>query len=447
MLKKQKIIMVFIIVFIIICIILLASLHILKNKENQNPEDAHNNEIEIINVTEDPENYENFYTEGMYDKKLKNTSITTDYFTIKAIINNYINYVSYGNTRELMHCLSKNYINEYNITENNVLQKSNIKKVNDTRIYISLYIEDILEAQQNESKVAYIVNSKYRFSNETTYTSLYTIVVLDTNKKLYEIYPEEYVQEKGYDKLVVGDILSINRIELTEENNQKFSYVSATNRDLAVELFDNWKELVLYDKSNAYNKLNSEYKNSKFKNYESFKNYLTDQKYIPRINEYRTYSTTDYIDYVCTDQYNNYYIFRQQGGVMRYSVFLDSYTVELDTFKQNYDNGEESTKLAIQIGKFKQMLNSKDYNAIYNKLNNTFKQNNYSTVTKLENDLSKNIYDINTITIEDYSQNEDYYVCECLLQNQKNTNEQKNMTVVIKLIDSNNFEMSFSFNK
>ena len=40
----------------------------------------------------------------------------------------------------------------------------------------------------------------------------------------------------------------------------------------------------------------------------------------------------------------------------------------------------------------------------------------------------------------------DFYVYECELQNRSNTNEKKNMTVVIKLGEGTDFTMSFSFN-
>ena len=90
------------------------------------------------------------------------------------------------------------------------------------------------------------------------------------------------------------------------------------------------------------------------------------------------------------------------------------------------------------------MLNTKDYNAIYKKLNATFRNNNYKNINQLAQYLQKKTYDINTIAVEDIEKNGDYYVCSCTLTNQKNEQEEKNMTIMIKLIDDNNFEMSFN---
>ena len=38
-----------------------------------------------------------------------------------------------------------------------------------------------------------------------------------------------------------------------------------------------------------------------------------------------------------------------------------------------------------------------------------------------------------------------YYICDCVLRNQENDKEYKDMTIIMKLVDDNNFEMSFSF--
>ena len=269
------------------------------------------------------------------------------------------------------------------------------------------------------------------------------IVLDDTNEK-YVLFPDEYLKKKNYSNLKENDILKLDNTILSSEKVTSFSRVSLDDKEYSNELFAEWKEKIIYDKKDAYSKLNNQYKEKRFSNYNSFTDYLSNKKYIPTINQYRVYSKDDYTDYICTDQYNNYYIFRVQGGVMRYTVFLDNYTVELESFKENYDKSDDSGKIAIQTGKFKQMLNLKDYNAIYSKLNEKFKDNNFKTVSDLKKYLDEKIYNINTIEIQEITQKDDYYVCNGVIRNQQNQNEQKSIVIAIKLIGSNEFELSFS---
>lgn len=439
-----------IVICVIVIIILLISIIILFNfsKDDGNIGVENNSSIEQgVGNTEIIEDDE-ISIEIKNDNTLQYVKNREKYFNIKKIYNKYLTQIADNNGDILLKMFSEDYLKVHNLNSDNIVESTGIKIISDPRklgAYTPM-ISDMLMAETSNNIEIYFVYGKYLLKSTGEINNLNLMVILDNSNMLYDIYPYSYMIEKQYNTLSINDKIEIENYVIIDRGSNKVASESTSDTDMANYLFEDWVDRYLYDTESAYAQLNTKYSSKRFKNYSDFQTYLNNLGYIPQINEYRTYSTTDYTDYICTDQYNNYYIFRQQGGIMRYTLFLDSYTVELDTFKQNYDNGEDRTKIAIQIGKFKQMLNSKDYNAIYNKLNNTFKQNNYSTVTKLENYLSKNIYDINTITIEDYSQNEDYYVCECLLQNQKNTNEQKNMTIVIKLIDSNNFEMSFSIN-
>ena len=224
-------------------------------------------------------------------------------------------------------------------------------------------------------------------------------------------------------------------------------YDTESDKKIANSYFSNYSELLEYYPEEAYNRLDSEYKNARYKSLEAFKEYVSKISYTiytMNINKYKVHKTDNYTDYLCTDQYNNYYIFREKDGIMNYTVFLDSYTVDLDVFKENYEKASNEEKVSLNVGKFKQMLNTKDYNAIYNKLNETFRKNNFSTVSKLEEYLKKNTYEINSIKVENKNQQNDYYVCECTLVDQTNTEQTKKMTIMIKLLDNNNFSMSFS---
>ena len=439
--NKRKILKYLIIIVTIICIVCLTIL-VKLNKEILNKEKLEKNEIQELGQVE----YENVITEQEEkdtSRKLRYTDNRTNYFTVRGLVQNYISESAYRSTDKIMSMLSNDYINKYKVTEDNVFSNIDISPIKNNKIYLVYNTDEILESEQENYIFSYLVSIKYRMSNSTQYANTRVLVIIDKQKLKYEIYPYKYILDNHLENLKAGEKLELE-ISSLPEDAQKFSYQEKNNRELANELFEDWKEKIIYDKKDAYSKLSNQYKEKRFSNYNSFTDYLSNKKYIPTINQYRVYSKDDYTDYICTDQYNNYYIFRVQGGVMRYTVFLDNYTVELESFKENYDKSDDSGKIAIQTGKFKQMLNLKDYNAIYSKLNEKFKDNNFKTVSDLKKYLDEKIYNINSIEIQEIAQKDDYYVCNGVIKNQQNQNEQKNIVIAIKLISSNEFELSFS---
>lgn len=439
--NKRKILKYLIIIVTIICIVCLTIL-VKLNKERLNKEKSEKNEIQELEQVE----YENVITEQEEkdtSRKLRYTDNRTNYFTVRGLVQNYISESAYRSTDKIMSMLSNDYINKYKVTEDNVFSNIDISPIKNNKIYLVYNTDTILESEQENYILSYLVSIKYRMSNSEQYINTKVLVIIDKQKLKYEIYPYKYILDNHLENLKAGEKLELE-ISSLPEDAQKFSYQEKNNRELANELFEDWNEKIIYDKQDAYSKLNNQYKEKRFSNYNSFNDYLSNKKYIPTINQYRVYNKDNYTDYICTDQYNNYYIFRVQGGVMRYTVFLDNYTVSLDTFKENYDNGEEENKVSIQVGKLKQMINLGDYNAIYSKLNGTFKNNNFKSISDLKNYLDKNLYERNSIVIENIIQKDGYYACECTVTNLNNTSEVKNMNIMVKLIDFENYEISFN---
>ena len=448
--KLQKKILIFIGILLFIIILIFLKLNNEKNNTINNEVIVNINEITNNSIVDEERNGEIAYEgpEVINDiKKLKNVKDKTTYFTLDALYQNFINLIANERKQELMSVISSKYIKEYNINESNILNIMKIPKITNNNQYYKIIILDMLTAQIDQKTSLYIIKGKGRIvGNEDSFE--YNIMIeIDEDQGVYSVYPYKYLKDKGYDKLKEGSIINYTANNIIKNENNEFVYNLKDDLEMAKKYFSNYAELLAYYKEEAYSKLNSKYIEKKFSNKQSFYNYLDKIKYTiytMQINEYRVYSTQEYTDYICTDQYNNYYIFRQQDGIMNYTVYLDLYTTELDSIKEYYIKANDETKLVIQIGKFNQMLNTKDYDAIYNKLNKTFKENNFSSVEKLESYLKTNTYEINTISIEETAIQEEYYICSCVLTNQLNKEQSKKINVVLKLVDSNNFEISFS---
>ena len=443
--KKQKLIlaiMSLIVIFIIILLLMLNS----KSKENMEV-NSNADEINIFGEKDYDNTIYKDYNKSEINKKLEALDIYSRYNLVDSISNKYIQNTGLQQADILLKMLATDYKEKYKINKENVLKiKTDIPMLKGKEEYKTI-LTSAIGAQVEKNIYVYIVKGVGRVTGTEKRFEYNILIEIDEEEATYAIYPDQYIKDKEYDKLKIGSTINYDVNKITRNDNNEFMYDTESDKKIANSYFSNYSELLEYYPEEAYNRLDSEYKSERYKSLEAFKEYVSKISYTiytMNINKYKVHKTDNYTDYLCTDQYNNYYIFREKDGIMNYTVFLDSYTVDLDVFKENYEKASDEEKVSLNVGKFKQMLNTKDYNTIYNKLNETFRKNNFSTVSKLEEYLKKNTYEINSIKVENKTQQNDYYVCECTLVDQTNTEQTKKMTIMIKLLDNNNFSMSFS---
>lgn len=443
--KKQKLIlaiMSLIVIFIIILLLMLNS----KSKENMEV-NSNADEINIFGEKDYNNTIYKDYNKSEINKKLEALDIYSRYNLVDSISNKYIQNTGLQQADILLKMLATDYKEKYKINKENVLKiKTDIPMLKGKEEYKTI-LTSAIGAQVEKNIYVYIVKGVGRVTGTEKRFEYNILIEIDEEEATYAIYPDQYIKDKEYDKLKIGSTINYDVNKITRNDNNEFMYDTESDKKIANSYFSNYSELLEYYPEEAYNRLDSEYKSERYKSLEAFKEYVSKISYTiytMNINKYKVHKTDNYTDYLCTDQYNNYYIFREKDGIMNYTVFLDSYTVDLDVFKENYEKASDEEKVSLNVGKFKQMLNTKDYNTIYNKLNETFRKNNFSTVSKLEEYLKKNTYEINSIKVENKTQQNDYYVCECTLVDQTNTEQTKKMTIMIKLLDNNNFSMSFS---
>ena len=199
----------------------------------------------------------------------------------------------------------------------------------------------------------------------------------------------------------------------------------------------------------AYNKLDEEYKNKRFKSVEMYEAYIKNNKdRIERISlqKYTIDYKENYNQHICIDNFGNYYIF-EETSPMQYTVLLDSYTVPTDEFINRYNSSNEKLKAAMNVQKFIEMVNNKDYESINNVLADGFKKQ-YSINQNNCNKLINNIfYDLNSLKSATGELQGNYYVIKCEILNEENYNESKKINFIVSLKENLNFEIAFSENK
>lgn len=442
--KKIKIL---IIIFIIIIIALVGAIYMLnRNTKEEIVSNTVNNELS-------QQELEDELQQGVVGKADENPILSaSDYMTLKRCVTSFFNTINqkspayYGKDGERtstaedvaemeLRLLSENYIKKNNITTQNINQY--IYHISTGTFFIPTQVKKFYETERVNS---FVIKGLVEDMNYKPMMEVLLILNIDTSQATYSI--EILKNDQNINSIAPTKLEKIDKNDMNE-----FEYLQITEENIINELTDVFKKAVLGYPEVFYNQfLAEDYKQAKFTNVNDFKEYVARNKdLIGQINikEYIKEDNGNTTQYILVDQYQNRYIINYKS-LVNYKTYLDYYTTEINTFKKSYEEAENEAKVGIQINKMNQMLNMKDYNAIYKKLNATFRSNHYSTVSQLAEYLQKNSYEINTIELDEREENGDYYICQCILKNQKNEQEEKNMTIMIKLIDDNNFEMSFN---
>lgn len=124
-----------------------------------------------------------------------------------------------------------------------------------------------------------------------------------------------------------------NKVEYSEylKNYEVNEYIPTYVSDEAMAkiYLNDYIHTMYYDIEEAYNLLDSEYKEKKFKNIEDYKKYVNNLKYSTYdVASYFKVDSGGYTIFGVYDRNDNFYAFKTKG-VMQYSVFLDEDTVEI----------------------------------------------------------------------------------------------------------------------
>lgn len=425
-LKKSILILLIIIVIIIICIV---SMKFHKK----------NDDIQEVEDTEDK-----LYV----DTELQSINDINMYAIIENIVNSYIDYNSNNEYEKIISMIDDKYIKDNNITTDNVKDKieeikgsplvliNNITQQNisnNKTIYNISY--DLVKDKSLEENDGLRYESFYNTNEETTTEENCRINInIDSEQQIFSIVPGKMEQSD----------FSIGKNEYNT-----YEYIVLNSQKQAEMYIQNFENNLRYKIKESYNKLDEEYKKKRFGSLEKYQQYMNEnEKYFLNfeLNKYKEENNDNYTEYICIDQYGNYYIFKDKG-VMDYTVMLDTYTIDSDEFNNKYNNGSEQLKVGMNLEKIFQALNRKDYNYIYEKLDDNFKQNNFPTLTDFETYAKSTFFDINKIEYGDFEEKSGVYVYKISLSDAtESANEEKNVTknFIIKLEDNNNFKMAFN---
>lgn len=338
--------------------------------------------------------------------------------------------------QNLYNTLSKKYIEENSIDLNNILDK--VEQIENQIVFTATKIETITAIDYQVYRVQGIVEDTIDESKPLE--NRFFIVSIDSNNTTYDIYPLDKESIESLDEITLT-----TDIEPIEKNiNNNFTIINTGYNELLVKYIKYYENLVNKDAGKAYNLLDEEYREKRFGNIENFIEYINLKQNTLEditVQRYSTNTKDDYEEYTIVDTNNNYYII-EEYSVMDFKMKLDTYTIESQENIEKYNALTDTNKVSANIRKIIEAINNKDYNYVYNKLNEEYKNNRFPNISELRNYINSNFYDVNLIGSGTASLEANVYISK--IQITGNQGEIKQVTILVRLLEGTNFEISFS---
>ncbi len=446
-----------IILSIVIIFCILGLIYILKSNGS---EFGKNSNIQDEIPDEEPE-MQTFLTVSDYNDYFIIKNILEDYSLYMQYINgdyyiydnqennntlNQVNEIQRSGLDSVKDMLDEKYINEMNISDKQLIEKSqqykNDNQYQDARNSKYLIrINSLYCAELSYTKRIFLIETEINDKKENM------LIKIDNDKNLFSIFLSDYIENNNINKDLKKESFNIIDGDLQENENNRFVYHTISNEEISQEYLNMYKFDMLYNGEQLYNKLNEQYGKARFKNYNDFNQYLQDMKetvessalakYNVQYEEEKTTST-----YKILDNYENYYVFYvSDDNICDYRVELDDYTIETDEFKNSYNSASDEEKVKTDVQKFIKMINSADYSNAANLLDNTFKQNNFVNISEFRQYVNQHFKNHQINSTKEFEKSGSYYICTIELEKDLEKSEE---TFIVQLKEGTQFILSFT---
>lgn len=272
-------------------------------------------------------------------------------------------------------------------------------------------------------------------------TIIIAIILVNQNENT----PQEYENSMMSGLEVMNSTKPVEEIERYDYNQYVTKVIG--DQDIVNIYFNDYRYYAIYHPQEAYELLDKEYREKKFGNFETFQNYISqnmDKIFTSSIESFTVSNWNGGKQYIAIDKEGKYYIF-QENVVMDYSVILDTYTIDLPEFLEQYNSSTEAEKVLLNIQKVFEAINQQDYVYVYEKLDETFKTNNFPTLQEFENYIKENFFVQNTATASNPESQGNIYMYEINISDATGENTNTiTKTFVMQLQEGTDFVMSFS---
>lgn len=439
--KNLKKVIIFMIVLSAIIIILLCLTVLLQKKENQTSETISNveNSFKGISLVKDE----------------------SEYHDIERIINKYLSFINYldydyfqvnlDNSKKQE--VKEKYFEKGKETLNDILIKQCTEKENWEK-NLSKYIRkntDITEMKKSKYNNidVYLITVSYDNDNSNI------IVFIDSDNETFSILPEEYLNTKITEDNILEIITKVDIKQIEKNNNNTVQRINLDEERICLQYYYNYSGLLKNNLDKLYYVLDKSYRDKRFENIDLFKEYINNNKQILEkavLSKFQVKKNNNYTEYTCVDEEGRYYVFYATSP-MKYTLYLDTYTVDLPEFTEKYQKANDQEKVILNINKITTAINSQDYKYAYDKLADSFKYNYFNSLESFEEYWKNNLFNKFEVQYLDFAQEGNLYTYKIRITRKleegediqdENNELSKNLNIVMQLKQGTDFVMSFS---
>lgn len=224
-----------------------------------------------------------------------------------------------SNPNYIYELIDDEYLKYYNLNEKNF--KENL----DTFDSDQIQIDKVYKVNQNENLALYIINAKQLYKNKDTQKDFNLLLKIDNNNNTFSVYLNNYINDKGYNNLKLGDKVNLKISNIQEKTYNKFDSSRKTTPDNVEDIFKEYVNNCIFYENRAYNLLDSVCKSSKFSTYEDFDKYITENIrdiVLMDLYSYEDEQKEGYIEYRCKSDKGQSYIFKVTSYIT-YTVSIE----------------------------------------------------------------------------------------------------------------------------
>ena len=337
---------------------------------------------------------------------------------------------------QIYNFFDKDYIHEAGIFKNNLQEK--LGNYND--LYV--LIKDMYVSDMSGFLKVYLVSGTLTEKENLKKEEFKLMIVIDEKNKTFNIYTSEYISKHNLQELSNENTFKYTTVE--NRNYNKYKYKTINDEIYVEDLLKSYTQTIKYnDIDYIYSKLDNDYNNIKFDKIFKYNEYIEEHKKdinLAIMKNYKKQKYEGYTQYICIDQNGNYYIFKETAP-MEYTLILDIYTIDLPEFVEKYENATKQEKVALNIQKVVEALNAKDYNYVYSKLADEFKENYFKTYKDFEKYASQTFDVENEVNFSTFTESQDLCTYKITLKGKNKTITKR---IIMRLEEGTNFVMSFN---
>lgn len=359
------------------------------------------------------------------------------------------NYYGYNENGEYVSILDESEIKEkiYNllgeeyISENKIQLNNVYEYVDDIKEKI-LFVPLKMKVIKKENVEKYVVYGIEQTIENKYLKDIYLVVNLDVSNQTFSIEPlKEY---KDLNEIVVKN----NNIRIEKNDENSYEYEKVSYEYTVKKYMDYYKKLSLAKPELIYNYMDEEYRNKRFGNLENYEKYIKNNKQeltTLQCTKYLVNNYDGYTQYVCQDKYENLYIFNERAP-MDFTLKLDAYTIPTEKFTTTYNSSDNQKKVMMNVDKWVQMLNNRDYTSAYKLLDETYRDNIFGSEEQFEAVMREKLPLHYKVEYSNWSEENETYIQDITLTDITEEKEGSiQLSVIMQLKEDLDFVMSFSF--